>query len=224
MAETPGKVTRIQDIGAAIVRDQLEVLFDGFPIAAIKTGLLHSAEVVAAVATTLADRAKKAPLIVDPVMIATSGDLLLQPDAVALYESELFPLAALITPNLDEAARLLGRPIASPDSMRAAGQALVKKYGVPFLVKGGHLAGEQAIDLLFVDGKIVEFSAPFIRDVATHGTGCAYSAAITAGLAQQLPLEEAVRCAKQFVTNAITQHFTWRTKSDAPIQALNYSR
>lgn len=222
MAETPGKVTRIKDIGAEIVREQLEILLDGFPVAAIKTGMLYSAEIISVVAATLTARAKHTPLVIDPVMIATSGDPLLQPDAVALYESDLFPLATLITPNLDEAASLLGQPITDLDSMRAAG-SLVKKYEVPFLVKGGHLVGEQAIDLLFVANKIVELSAPYIRGVMTHGTGCTYSAAITAGLAFGLPLEESVRRAKKFVTRAIAQHFSWSAKrGGAVIHALDH--
>jgi hydroxymethylpyrimidine/phosphomethylpyrimidine kinase len=222
VAETPGKVARIKDIGADIVREQLEILLDGFPIAAIKTGMLYSREIISAVARTLTARARETPLIIDPVMIATSGDPLLQSDAVALYESDLFPLATLVTPNLDEAASLLGQPITDLDSMHAAGRSLVKKYGVPFLVKGGHLRSKQAIDLLFVGGKIVQFSAPFINGVSTHGTGCTYAAGITAGLASGLSLEESVRRAKKFVARTITQHFSWNAKAGAVIHALNH--
>ena len=224
VAETPGKVARIQDVGSGIVREQIEVLFESFPIAAVKTGLLYSAEIISTVARTLTDRAKQIPLVIDPVMIATSGDVLLQPDAIACYESELFPRATLLTPNLDEAAKLLGgEVIAGIDAMRAAGTALVKRHGVPILLKGGHLAGEQAIDLFFVRDKIVEFSAPFVRDVCTHGTGCTYSAAITAGLARGLDLEESIRRAKKLVTATIAQHFSWSTKSGAIVHALNHS-
>jgi hydroxymethylpyrimidine/phosphomethylpyrimidine kinase len=225
VAETPGKVSSIQDLGPAIVREQLDVLLDNFPIAAIKTGLLRSGEIVTAIARILADHAKKrrkTPLVIDPVMIATSGDPLLQPDAIALYESELFPLATLVTPNLDEAAKLLGEPLVGFDAMRAAGEALVKKYRVPFLLKGGHLRGNEAIDLLFLNGKITEFSSPFTRGVATHGTGCTFSAAITAGLARGLDLEESVRRAKRFVSKTIAQYFSWKTRSDGIVQALNH--
>ncbi|MEP6686160.1 MAG: bifunctional hydroxymethylpyrimidine kinase/phosphomethylpyrimidine kinase [Verrucomicrobiota bacterium] len=221
VAERPGKVVRIQDIGAQIVREQIEVLLESFPIAAIKTGLLHSGEVIVAVAEVLRDRAATLPLVIDPVMIATSGDLLLTPEAVKAY-GKLFSLAALVTPNLDEAATLLGEPIRTLEAMRAAGGELTAKYGAAFLLKGGHLAGENAIDLLFSEGKIVEFSAPFIRGVATHGTGCTYSAAITAGLASGWPLAECVRRGKEFVTNAIAQHFIWTANSGDAIHALNH--
>src|SRR6202043_2803490 len=107
------------------------------------------------------------PLVIDPVMVATSGDSLLQDDAVGIYERELFPRATLITPNLHEAARLIGKPIGDLRAMREAGEILANKYGVSVLLKGGHLAGDQATDLLFLNGNVIEFSAPFSRGVAT---------------------------------------------------------
>jgi hydroxymethylpyrimidine/phosphomethylpyrimidine kinase len=216
VAETPGCVSTIEPVSAAVVRDQIEVLLRSFPVAAIKTGLLFSAEIVAAIADVL--RENRRPLVIDPVMVATSGDPLLQDDAVAVYERELFPLASLLTPNLGEASRLTGRSIADVDAMREAGKELSTKYGVPVLLKGGHLSGDQAIDLLFQDDRAIEFSAPFSRGVATHGTGCTYSAAITAGLASGLGLEEAVRRAKSFVSATIAQHHAWNN-----IHALNHS-
>jgi hydroxymethylpyrimidine/phosphomethylpyrimidine kinase len=217
VAETPGRVSKIEPVSAELVRDQIEVLLRGFPVAAIKTGLLFSAQLVSEIADVLRkDRSR--PLVVDPVMVATGGDPLLQDDAVENYERELFPLATLITPNLGEAARLIGRPISDLATMRGAGEILASKYGVSVLLKGGHLAGDQAIDLLFYKGNILEFSAPFSRGIATHGTGCTYSAAIAAGLAAGLPLEEAVRRAKNFVTAAIVQHHAWKD-----IHALNHS-
>jgi hydroxymethylpyrimidine/phosphomethylpyrimidine kinase len=225
VAETPGLVSEIEAVSAEMVRAQMEVLLKSFPIAAIKTGLLFSGEIVSAVAQTLRAHATRAviPLVVDPVMVATSGDLLLREDAVEAYERELFPLAALVTPNLDEAVRLLGEPIEDLQAMRRAGARLTEKYRIPVLLKGGHLAGQDAIDLLFVEGSAVEFSAPFIRGIATHGTGCTYSAAITASLARGLSLEEAVRRAKKFVTAAIAQHLSWKTAGGGSLQALNHS-
>lgn len=223
VAETPGKVTRIQDLGTDIVREQMEVLLRGFPIAAIKTGMLYSSEIISAVARTLTRRAKKIPLVVDPVMVATSGDTLLQSGAIARYENELFPLATLITPNLDEAAQLLGMRIKTITRMRSAGKKLAEKYRVPILLKGGHLAGDEAIDLLFVGDKVLEFSAPFVRGVSTHGTGCTYSAAITAGLACGFDLEKSIRRAKEFVSATIAQHLSWPQKSGAVVHALNHS-
>jgi hydroxymethylpyrimidine/phosphomethylpyrimidine kinase len=140
-----------------------------------------------------------------------------------VYENELFPLAAVVTPNLDEAAALLGEPIADLAALRTAGERLAARYGVPMLLKGGHLAGDTAIDLLCTSGGIVEFSAPFVRGVHTHGTGCTYSAAIAAGLASGLALEESIRRGKQFVTAAIAQHFSWEREGAASMHALNHS-
>jgi hydroxymethylpyrimidine/phosphomethylpyrimidine kinase len=225
VAETPGLVAKIEPVSAEILRAQIEVLLKNFPVAAIKTGLLFSGEIVSTVARTLRALAGKAalPLVIDPVMVATSGDLLLRDDAVNAYERELFPLATLITPNLGEAGRLLGEPIVDLRAMRTAGARLAEKYRIPVLLKGGHLAGQDAIDLLFVAGDVVEFSAPFSRGVATHGTGCTYSAAITAGLASGLSLEESVQRAKKFVTATIAQHCRWKTESGASLHALNHS-
>ena len=217
VAETPGRVSKIEPVSAALVREQIEVLLRGFPVAAIKTGLLFSTEIIQEIASALREH-RSIPLVIDPVMVATSGDSLLQNDAIASYERELFPRAALITPNLDEGARLIGKPISDLQAMREAGEVLAKKYGVSVLLKGGHLAGDQATDLLFLNGNVIEFSAPFSRGIATHGTGCTYSAAITAGLATGLALEEAVRRAKNFVSAAIANHHAW-----GDIDALNHS-
>ena len=213
VAETPGKVSRIEPVSGEMVREQIDVLVRNFPVVAIKTGLLYSAEIISAVTRTVVDVVRKidneVPLIVDPVIVATSGDPLLRDDAIDLYQKELFPLATLITPNLLEAERFLGQPIPDLKAMRRAGKELAEKFQTSILLKGGHLAGDNAVDLLFTDEKIIEFSAPFVRDVATHGTGCTYSAAITAGLASGLSLEDSIRRAKDFVTEAIRNHLTW---------------
>jgi hydroxymethylpyrimidine/phosphomethylpyrimidine kinase len=220
VAETPGVVSKILPLSPEMVREQIEVLLGSFPVSAIKTGLLVSSEIVAEVAARLRAHASQRPipLVIDPVMVATSGDALLRDEAIATYERELFPLATLVTPNLGEAGRLLGEPVHDLAGMRNAGETLAKKYGVPILLKGGHLAGDAAIDLLFVQGNVIEFSAPFSRGIATHGTGCTYSAAIAAGLASGLALEEAVRRAKNFVAATIAQHHAWNN-----IHALNHS-
>jgi hydroxymethylpyrimidine/phosphomethylpyrimidine kinase len=227
VAEIPGKVSRIEAVSAKIVREQIEVLAKNFRIAAIKTGLLCSGEIISAVAKTIRGTdnltVPRIPLVIDPVMVATSGDPLLEPAAIEAYEEELFPLASLITPNLDEAERLLGTKIKDRQSMHRAGKQLKRKLGTAVLLKGGHLAGDYAVDLLFVDGKVVEFSAPFVRGVATHGTGCTYSAAITAGLASGLSLEEATRRAKKFVTESIARHFRWTSPSGKNLDALRHS-
>ena len=223
VAEMPGKVSRLEPVNVEMVRAQIEVLAKSFPIAAIKTGLLFSAEIVSSVAKSVVDLAGKVPLIVDPVITATGGDPLLQPEAIESYENELFPLATLITPNLDEAALLLGPRIANRKSMERSGKELARKFKTAILLKGGHLPGDQAVDLLFAGGKILEFSAPFVRDVATHGTGCSYSAAITAGLAAGMSLENSISRAKKFVTACIANRFRWKSNSGENIDALRHS-
>jgi len=222
VAETPGRVSRIEPVSAEIVRSQIEVVAKSFPLGAIKTGLLCSAEIVHAVARAVMNFAR-VPLVIDPVMIATTGQQLLEPSAIALYEKGLFPLATLITPNLDEAAQLLGEKIQDRQSMERAARALSEKYRAAILLKGGHGPGDYAVDLLFARRKIIEFSAAFVRDVATHGAGCTYSAAITAGLASGLSLEEAIRRAKKFVTASIAQRFRWRLRTGKNLDALNQS-
>ena len=226
VAETPGKVAKIEPVPARTVRKQIELLASSFPLSAIKTGLLCSAEIVTTVARSMVELSDKVEtrisLVVDPVMIATSGTALLRSDAIKRYESELFPLASVITPNLLEAGKLLRRNITDFSGMRKAGKELEKRYGVPILLKGGHLDSDQAIDLLFSDDNVIDFQEPFVRDVSTHGTGCTFSAAITAGMASGLRLEDAIARAKKFVTGAIVQRFHWNGKSGAGVDALNH--
>ncbi len=209
VAETPGKVSRIEPVNPEMVRAQIEVLARNFPVAAIKTGLLCSAAIISTVAQTIADLRIQVPLVVDPVITATGGDPLLERGAVEAYEEELFPLASLITPNLDEASQLLGRKVADRGSMEKAGKDLKDRFKAAVLLKGGHLTGDNAFDLLFVDQRVIEFSAPFVRDVATHGTGCTYSAAIAGELAKGAPLGDAIARAKKFVTKCISSRFRW---------------
>lgn len=226
VAEIPGKVSRIEPVSATMVRKQIDVLAENFRIGAIKTGLLCSAEIVNAVAKVLrrvqARFEPRIPLIVDPVMVATSGDCLLEPAAIDAYKNELFPLATLVTPNLNEAERLLEMRIRDHQSMRRAGKKLERQFRTAILLKGGHLRDERAVDLLFSDGNVTEFSARFVVGVATHGTGCTYSAAITAGLACGLSLQQAIRGGKKFVTESIAQHFRWKHGS-GKIDALSHS-
>lgn len=221
VAEIPGKVSRIETATSRIVREQIKVLLKNFQVGAIKTGLLCSKEIVSAVAEALQDTGPRIPLVVDPVMIATSGDRLLEPAAIDAYKNELFPLATLITPNLDEAGLLLGTKITGREQMEKAAKTLAKQFGCSILLKGGHLQGKSAVDLLFHNDQLTEFSVPFVQGVATHGTGCTYSAAITAGLASRLSVEQAIRRAKRFVTKSVAQHFRWKRDS-GEIDALNH--
>jgi hydroxymethylpyrimidine/phosphomethylpyrimidine kinase len=178
------------------------------------------------VVDTLADcftRESHRPLlVVDPVMVASSGDPLLRPDAVALYGRHLFPLATVITPNLDEVRTLLGRTVTSVAEMRDAGLELSARYRVAFLIKGGHLRTATATDLLVQpDGTTHSYEAPFVPGVSTHGTGCTYSAAIATALARGLALPEAVGEAKKFVTNAIAGFLRWE-KDGRTTDALHH--
>jgi hydroxymethylpyrimidine/phosphomethylpyrimidine kinase len=224
LAEIPGKVSRLEPVSVEMVREQIKVLAKSFPIAAIKTGLLCSAAIISAVAKSIdVDLTRKLPLVVDPVITATGGDPLLEPEAIEAYKRDLFPLATLITPNLDEAMQLLGGKIEDRESMERGGKELENKFKTAILLKGGHLSGDVALDLLFANGKVVEFSAPFVRDVATHGTGCTYSAAITAGLAAGMFLPDAIARAKKFVTASIANRLRWKSNSGANIDALNHS-
>jgi len=227
VAEVPRKLSRIEPVTATMIRDQIELLLKNFRVGAIKTGLLCSAEIVCAVAQAIQHgekhTARAIPFVVDPVMIATSGDNLLGPGAIVAYKHKLFPLATLITPNLDEAALLLETTINNRKQMENTAKALAKKYGASILLKGGHLRAHNAVDLLFHRGKLTEFSAPFVRGVETHGTGCTYSAAITAGLASSLSLEQAIKRAKNFVTESIRRHFRWASKSGEVLDALRHS-
>ena len=221
VAEVPGKVSRIESASAKIVREQIDVLLRNFQIGAIKTGLLCSADIISTVAKALRD--VRVPLVVDPVIVATSGDPLLEPAAIEAYEKQLFPLAGLITPNIGEAERLLRRKIKDRRAMYRAGKELERKFVTTILLKGGHLIGDHAIDLLFANGKVTEFSEPFVRGLETHGTGCTYSAAITAGIASGLSLGGAIKQAKKFVTQSISRHFQWRSKTGKSLYALRHS-
>lgn len=226
VAEVPGKVSAIHPVPPNIVSEQIGLLFEAFPIAALKSGMLYSAAIAESVCVTLqalfAGAPKRPFFVVDPVMVATSGHALLKEDGLAVYEEGLFRIADLITPNLDEVRILVRRSVDSLPAMRAAGEELVAKYHTAFLLKGGHLREAIATDLLITaNGEVSEFSAPFVPGISTHGTGCAYSAAITAGMARGLTLHDAVAEAKRFVSRAIAHFFRWE-RVGGPTDALNH--
>jgi hydroxymethylpyrimidine/phosphomethylpyrimidine kinase len=193
-------VSRVEILDPALVEQQLSTVLDDIPPDAVKTGALGNAAVVRRVAE-LAPRLG-CPLVVDPVMISKHGAPLIAGEAREALWNDLLPRATLITPNLHEAAALTGLTVESLGEMREAARRLRAHTGAAILVKGGHLAGE-AVDLLW-DGTVFrEFRAGRIDTVHTHGTGCTYSAAITALLASRVPLPEAVARAKEFITEAI---------------------
>lgn len=199
-AQNPDGVSAIETLPASFVLEQILQVHRCFRIRALKTGMLHSAEIVAAVADFL--RAEpRIPAVVDPVMVATSGAGLLGPGALAAVRERLLPGARLVTPNLDEVAVLLGgrRPADVP-AMIEAGRELVRTYGVAFLVKGGHLDGDDLTDVLVTsDGEPLTYASRRIPDVNTHGSGCTLSAAIAANLARGAELADSVGAARDYL-------------------------
>jgi len=189
-------------LGVPLVVQQLEAVAEDLPPHAVKSGMLGTAELVDAVADTLA-RLGLPNYVLDPVMVATSGDRLLRPDAEQSIARRLVPLAALVTPNLDEARILAGHDVDTPDAMERAGRALVKMGARAALVKGGHLEAAEVVDVLVTRERVRRFPHPKLQSRSTHGTGCTLSAAVAAGLALGRPLEEAVGDALDFVHRAI---------------------
>jgi hydroxymethylpyrimidine/phosphomethylpyrimidine kinase len=203
-AQNPAGVRAIVPCRPKLVRQQLDAVFEGLTPAAAKTGMLYSAQIIRAVGDYFLKR--RTPLVVDPVMVATSGASLLAPEGMEMLLRELLPVATLVMPNLDEASALTGERLRSAEDLRWAARELHRRFDCAALVKGGHLAGmKEAVDF-FYDGKTeLLLTAPFVRGVKTHGTGCTYSAAVTAHLARGLELPEAVSRAKEHVTQAIAR-------------------
>jgi hydroxymethylpyrimidine/phosphomethylpyrimidine kinase len=194
------RVSRVVVMPPALVLEQIEAVLEDIPPAAAKTGALGSAEMVEAVARRAASF--QFPLVVDPVMISKHGSPLLPDAAVRAIRDELLPRAALLTPNVPEAEALTGATIRTLDDMRSAARRLCEMGARAVLIKGGHLDAD-ATDVLFDGTEVREFPAPRIETPHTHGTGCTYSAAITAGLARGLALGDAVAAAKRFIHEAI---------------------
>lgn len=194
-------VTAVEVMRPELVRDQIVAVVDDVPPRAAKTGALGSAAVVRAVAELAARFAF--PLVVDPVMISKHGAPLLDDDAARALREELLPRATLITPNAPEASALSGIDVRNRESARQAAHVIAQLGARAVLVKGGHLAGEQAIDVLLVDGEVHELSASRVETRHTHGTGCTYAAAITARLARGEAILPAVTLAKRWLTDAL---------------------
>jgi hydroxymethylpyrimidine/phosphomethylpyrimidine kinase len=195
-------VTGVHAVPAEIVAAQIAVVAEDLSPGAVKTGMLASRALV----DTVADAIEAAGLpnfVLDPVMVASSGDRLLQEDAEVRVRERLVPLASLVTPNLDEASLLLGRDIRTPEAMRRAAAELVEIGAGAALLKGGHLPGEELVDVLFAAGEWSEWRRPRLASRNTHGTGCTLSAAIAAGLAHDRPLRTAVEDALDYVHRAI---------------------
>lgn len=201
-AQNTRGVTAVHPVPLATVRAQLEALAADLPPAAVKTGMLATAALVDEVADGIA-RHRFPHYVCDPVMVASSGDRLLDPDAVQTVRDRLLRLAALVTPNLDEAAILTGDPVATEAQMEQAGRALLQLGAGAALVKGGHLAAGEVVDVLVTRTGVRHFRHHRLATSSTHGTGCTLSAAITAGLALGHPLDRAVPTALDYVHRAL---------------------
>ena len=203
-AQNTKTVAAVHAIPTAMVEAQIKTVLEDLDVTAIKIGMLATSEIIAAVAEALATF--KGKIVLDPVMVAKSGDTLLDESAVSALLQHLVPRATLLTPNLPEAAKLLGvSPATSLTEMLAQGQALCSKGAAAVLMKGGHGQGETCVDLLVTPQDYLRFEMPRLATRNTHGTGCSLSSAITAELAKGKPLPEAVARAHSWLHEAIKQ-------------------
>ena len=208
-AQNPKRVLAVEPCSPKMLRQQIEAVFEELKPAAVKTGMLFAAENVSVVASFFRNsklKTKNLKLVVDPVMVSTGGARLLQPAAEIVLKAKLLPLATLVTPNLDEAEILAERKIRSPEQMRDAARKIHSRFGCAVLLKGGHLQNSrEALDIFFDGETELLLTAPFVRGVSTHGTGCTYSAAVCAALALGHDLPQAVEIGKNFITMAISE-------------------
>lgn len=201
-AQNPGALSAIQPVDSRTLKEQIRKVCDVFPVAAAKTGMLYSGEIVRAIAE--ADVECGIPvLVVDPVMVAASGVRLLRTDAVEALCAELLPAARVVTPNLHEAEIIIGRSISTVDELRAAAREIGEKFDVACVAMGGQLGGATITDVLFDEGEEHVFTGPRISAGKVQGCGCAFSAALTAYLARGHLLPDAVHAAKDFVAGAV---------------------
>ena len=202
-AQNTRRVSSVHGLPSSFVIDQLETVLSDIPVDVIKTGMLHTTGIISALAENLSERSTIIPLVIDPVMVAKGGASLMERDATMIFTEQLLPLAYLLTPNIPEAERLLGRMIRSLAEMEQAARDLHDMGAAHVLIKGGHLTGSQSGDILFDGAECHHFPAERIFTSNTHGTGCTYASAIATFLAQGEPLRGAVDKAKEFITTAI---------------------
>lgn len=203
-AQHPGAVLGVHAVPPASVAQQLKAVSEGFAPGAVKTGMLFSSAIVERVAEWLGT-IPGVPVVVDPVMVATSGARLLKPAAIRALTGRLLPLATLATPNVDEASVLTGVIIREPEDLRQAARVIHERFGCAALIKGGHLEGAEAIDVFWDGREEWLLSSPRVHGVSSHGTGCTYAAAIAGYLALGCRLFHAVEMGKTFVSQAIAQ-------------------
>jgi hydroxymethylpyrimidine/phosphomethylpyrimidine kinase len=210
-AQNPKRVLGIEVCSPKILRQQIEAVFAELNPRAVKTGMLYSAKNVSIVVDFFENsklKTQNSKLIVDPILVSTSGTKLLEPKALKILTEKLLPLATLVTPNLAEAEILTGEKIFSVEEMRAAARKIHSQFGCAVLLKGGHLKNSREATDIFFDGKNEFFlSAPFVKNIRTHGTGCTYSAAICAALALGKTLPQSIQIGKKFITEAIANTY-----------------
>ena len=208
VAETPNTVTRIDPVGGEMVAEQIRVLAAEFPIAAVKTGMLYDVPQIEAAAAFL--ETFKGPIVVDPVMIASTGDPLLKPEALSEFSNLIQPCATVITPNRAEAEHLVQRHVTSLDEAETVAQELAAQFQCTCVLKGGHLDSKSgATDVIATVDGTWTVSAPWIDIPSAHGTGCTFAAALAAELAKGGNVQSAVRAAKSFVTSALKNANRW---------------
>jgi hydroxymethylpyrimidine/phosphomethylpyrimidine kinase len=205
-AQNSVTVTDYVALPPRMVAAQVEAVASDMPVAAVKTGMLATREIVEAVADVV-KRLALPHLVVDPVMVAKGGARLLDAEAERAYGQRLFALAEVLTPNLAETEALLGTPVRTLEAMREAARALHARGPRVVVVKGGHLEGAEAVDVVYDGTRLEELAAPRVATRNTHGTGCTFSAAIAARLALGDPALEAVRAAKRYLTEAIRRSY-----------------
>lgn len=193
-------VSDVHAVPAHIIAAQMRVVLDDLGADALKTGMLHDADVIQTIASVITEKANAIPLVIDPVMISKSGNALLHANAIAALKQKLLPLATLITPNIPEAEALLGHAVTD---MKAAAQELGKFKSKAVLLKGGHMAGDTITDVLWDGSQIHEWQSPRIQSTHTHGTGCTLASAITVSLGQGMELKESISRARDYVMGAI---------------------
>ena len=198
-------VNAVEGLSIDILEGQIEAVLSDIGTDSVKIGMLHSAEVVRSVARLLRKYGIK-DVVLDPVMVSTSGHKLIEDSAIAVLKSDLMPLARVITPNIPEAEILLGEPIEKQGDLPGAARRLAQQYGVSVLLKAGHLVDDELIDIFYNNetGEVIELNARRVDTPNTHGTGCTLSSAFAAQLAKELPLNEAARAAKEYINQAIT--------------------
>lgn len=222
VSETPLVVRQIEPVSMPLLQDQVKLLLESYPVGAIKTGLLPTRATTIGVYEIL--KQTKTPLVVDPVMVASSGTQLVDNTTVAVLTSRILPITTLVTPNMAEASAILGRSVSDKSDLESAARDIAEKHQTSCLVKGGHLPGtDDRLDVLWHNGEAHHFNHPSadLPEGGIHGTGCTLSAAITACLAQGQPVEVAVKTGIDLVQTLISKSYSW-SSGDQSIHCLGW--